>query len=337
MLFPIFVPQGRTKTKYKVGYIDSRGSLAIDPVFNEGTRFHDGLAAVKVTGGRWGIIDATGTFVIPPKLPNWCRFQNGVACLAVKSGKWGIIDLSGEFVAQPTYDSLGPFSEGLAPARTNQEGHKRAGFIDRAGAVVIPIAFHRVRGFSDGLAAVQVAHLWGYVSHSGLFTIPPRFDSTERARKWPDIRAGRFVNGLAPVWVGQDRYRYIDSKGAFAFEAEFDEANAFSEHRAAVQRNGRHGYIDESGQLVIDYRFTLARDFSEGLAKVEEGEASAGKATLCGFVDSAGNYAIPARFHSAEAFENGLSLVTTEDAIGYIERTGEFVWEGPYVDHGVVV
>jgi len=31
-----------------------------------------------------------------------------------------------------------------------------------------------------------------------------------------------------------------------------------------------------------------------------------------------------------------MSLVTTEKSIGYINRTGEFVWQGPFVEYGVL-
>jgi hypothetical protein len=41
-------------------------------------------------------------------------------------------------------------------------------------------------------------------------------------------------------------------------------------------------------------------------------------------------------FYSAESFHDGWSLVTTEDSIGYINELGEFVWQGPYVEYGVL-
>lgn len=42
---------------------------------------------------------------------------------------------------------------------------------------------------------------------------------------------------------------------------------------------------------------------------------------------------IEPRFYSAESFYNGLSLVTTQDSIGYIDKHGEFVWQGPFVEY----
>ena len=51
-LFPILVRQGRSRTRFKVGYINHEGQVAIDPIFDEGTRFYDGLAAVGIRNRR---------------------------------------------------------------------------------------------------------------------------------------------------------------------------------------------------------------------------------------------------------------------------------------------
>lgn len=164
-LFPIFVPQSKSKTRYRVGYIDLSGKLVIDSVFNQGTLFVEGKASVQVKGGRSGVIDANGNFVIQPDLWNWCRFRDGIAPLATKEGKWGVIDQTGKFVVQPIYDAIGPFENGRALVRIGEEKVARSGFIDRTGAEVIPLKFHKARHFSNGLAAVKVANLWVILPH----------------------------------------------------------------------------------------------------------------------------------------------------------------------------
>jgi len=335
-LFPIFVPVGKSKTRYRVGYIDHAGKLAIDPVFNQGTQFSEGTASVQAKGGRWGVIDTTGNFVIEPKLWNWCRFQDGLAPLATKQGKWGLIDRTGNFVLQSNYDSIGPFDSGRALVRIGEEREARFGYIDRAGAEIIPLAFHKARGFSEGLAAVKVGNLWGYIRPSGAFQITPRFDGTGKAKRYPDTRAGAFTDGLAPVWAGQDHYRFIDRNGSFVIKNGFDEANRFSEGRALIKQGSRFGFIDKDGRTVIQCRFPFARDFSEGLAKVEVEESRHGFSPRTGFIDREGDLAIPPQFFSAESFVNGLSLVSTDDSIGYVNKSGEFVWKGPFVDYGVL-
>jgi hypothetical protein len=333
-LFPIFVRQGKSATRFKVGYIDSRGNTVIDPIFDQGTRFYEGLAAVEIRG-RWGVINIDGGFAINPKPWSRCRFSEGRASISV-NGKWGIVDRDGSFVVEPRYHYLESFREGLAVFRTGDGHAARYGFVDRDGVEVIPAVFHDARGFSQNLAATRVGSLWGYIAPSGVFRITPRFDGAGRGRRWPDVRAGYFVNDLAPVWIAQDRYRFIDTSGHCALEGDFEDANSFCEGRAAVMINRQYGFIDTQGRIAVNCRFNLVRDFSEGLARVEEKGAPTESCPLSGFVDREGQMVIDPVFSRVHAFRDGLSLVTTKDLIGYINRLGEFVWQGQYVEYGTV-
>jgi hypothetical protein len=335
MLFPIFVRQGKSRTRFKVGYINQTGNVVIDPKYDEGTNFYEGLASVKV-GNRWGIINFAGDFLIQPSTWGWCRFREGLASISVK-GKWGIIDRRGEFVVTPRYDYIGPFRDGLAVFGLGEANHRRYGFLNKNGSEAIPPVFHDAEEFSEGLAAVRVGELWGYVATSGVFQITPQFDGSGKGKRWPDTRAGRFVEGFAPVWVGQDQYRFIDTTGAFAFDVTFGDANSFCESRAVVEQHNRYGFIDTDGMMVIECRFSLVRDFSEGLARVKEGENKLGTIAPSGFIDSHGKMVLPPYFYSAASFRNGLCFVETEDSIGYIDRRGEFVWQGPHVEYGVLL
>jgi hypothetical protein len=47
----------------------ARGNLQACPIFDDGTRFYEGLAAVKLKSRR-GVINAGGDFVIEPTLRN---------------------------------------------------------------------------------------------------------------------------------------------------------------------------------------------------------------------------------------------------------------------------
>lgn len=334
-LFPIFVRQGRSGTSFKVGYINHQGNVAVDPVFDEGTRFYEGLASVK-SRNRWGVIDTSGEFVIQPGLSGRCRFHEGLACISVK-GTWGIIDRTGKFVLQPKYAHLESFREGRAVFRVGEFQHRerwRYGYLDASGFEVIPAVYHNAYGFSECLAAAKVGNLWGYIDPSGVFKITPRFDGTRQGRRQlEDTRAGYFMNGLAPVWSGRG-YGFTNRAGMFAIEGRFDEASSFRDKRALIQYQGRFGFVDLSGRIVIETRLTYATDFSEGLATVREKEYGLGFVPPCGFVDVDGNMAIEPAFYNAESFRDGLSLVTTENSIGYINRNGEFVWQGPYVEYG---
>lgn len=335
MLFPIFVRQGRSRTRFKVGYINHSGNVVIEPLFDEGTNFYEGLASVKIRN-RWGVINSDGEFVIQPAARSWCRFRDGLASVSVK-GLWGVIDETSNFVVEPRYDYIGSYHDGLAKfVVRGQSERKRCGFLDKKGTEVIPANFANAKDFSGGLAAVRVGNLWGYINPSGAFVIKPRFEALRHGKHGEEkTEAGYFVDGLAPIWL-KNGYGFIDRAGEPVFEHLFDEAGSFHDGRALVKR-GRYGFVDVAGTIAIETRFTRASDFSEGLSPVAEEEWALGFIPPCGFVDLDGEMALQPAFYSAQGFRDGLSLVTTENSIGYINRSGEFVWQGPYVEYGVVL
>ena len=97
-LFPIFVPQSESKTRYRVGYIDQSGKLVIDSGFNQGTLFVEGRASVQVKAGRWGVIDTNGNFCDPARplelvlVPGWhcseapCRLRSQRRIASARAG-----------------------------------------------------------------------------------------------------------------------------------------------------------------------------------------------------------------------------------------------------------
>lgn len=340
-LFPIFVRQGRSRTRFKVGYIDQNGSVAIEPIFDDGSRFYEGLASVRV-GNKWGAINSSGEFVIEASGWSWCRFNGAIANVSV-NGIWGILDRNGDLILKPKLEHLESFREGRAVFRTGDPlkpggRHKmRYGFVDTSGIEVIPAVFHDAEGFSEGLAAACVANLWGYIDLSGLFTITPRFERKRQGLgQFDKTRAGYFKDDLAAVWLG-DGYGFADRNGEIAIGGAFDKAGDFSEGRALIRRDGRYGFIGKRGDIVIEPRWTFARDFSEGLAIVSEQQPKVGVCPAKGFLDSEGNMVIAPTFYSANSFQNALAFVETEDSIGYINTVGEFVWQGPRVEYGVIL
>jgi hypothetical protein len=66
---------------------------------------------------------------------------------------------------------------------------KKFAFIDKQGKVFLA-PFEGTRDFSEGRAAVQDGHKWGFITRKGKFVIPPKY-----------LGAGEFVNGLAPVEI----------------------------------------------------------------------------------------------------------------------------------------
>jgi TonB family protein len=101
------------------------------------------------------------------------------------------------------YDFADDFSEGLASVSIN----KKSGYINHAGAFVIPPRFDSCSSFSEGLAAVGMGPLYGFINTDGNMVIKPKFITA----------ISPFKNGVTMVGLGISGRKvvagYIDKKG----------------------------------------------------------------------------------------------------------------------------
>jgi hypothetical protein len=107
------------------------------------------------------------------------------------------------FVPQPAAygdpQEVGPFSEGLAPARSGLVW----GFVNPELEWVIEPRYAGIRHFSEGLAAVFFGNGWGYIDRLGRTRIEARYQY-----------AGEFRNGMATVALADLRLVEIDGSGS---------------------------------------------------------------------------------------------------------------------------
>jgi len=183
------------------GFIDQAGELVIPFQFTylQGEadsfflpRFSEGLAAVNIgengwwdlpeSDTLWGYVDIYGNMVISAIYNFAGNFVDGYANVMHEEYGWGFIDREGNFTADEHrwesherrdihygYIDWFAFSEGFSAVALGEgtsEGssvNKRWGFIDEEGTVVIPVEFHEVLNFSEGLAWVRQGRWWGII------------------------------------------------------------------------------------------------------------------------------------------------------------------------------
>jgi hypothetical protein len=163
---------------------------------------------------------------------------------------------------------------------------------------------------------------WGYIDKRGRLVIDAEFES-----------AAPFSEGLAAVGVGRNRYGYIDTAGKFVIEPRpFMWAGPFRDGRAAI-RGGElrgsfyykgFGYMDKTGQVVIAEELGYANDFCNGLAGARRSPSVSEREW--GYIDRAGNWVVEPQFDHALPFDGELAMVDQDRKIGYIDRSGRFVW-----------
>lgn len=223
---------------------------------------------------------------------------------------------------------------------------KKAGFIDAAGVVVIPLKFMAVKDFSEGLAAVQdgITGKWGYIDRTGHYAIPPQFqgafpfseglahvrlvDGTEghidrSGRLIVKGSSGMMRDGLLII-MEKEKAIFVDRSGQLQFEAP---RNAWLVEGGLVAfiQNGRMGFMDRRGQVVIPplYRCDVNwrhRQFTERITPVSAKQPD-GREKF-GFIDRAGQVVVDFQYDWAQQFFEGLAIVYKAGKYGYVDADG---------------
>jgi hypothetical protein len=191
----------------EVCFIDKSGKVVINTHFPYGSSFHEGIAMVW-TGDSSKYIDTTGKIIAAfPEMGN-DDFSEGLA--RVRSGdKCFYIDKTGKpkINLKNTELTYFSFSNGMAKAVIAGSDHK-AGFIDTTGKIVIPITYHDIKDFKEGLAAYRDKESWGFIDKKGKVVIKPQFE---------EVEFKSFVNGLCRAKQNH-QWGYINHKGEFVWK-----------------------------------------------------------------------------------------------------------------------
>jgi hypothetical protein len=131
-----------------------------------------------------------------------------------------------------------------------------------------------------------------------------------------------FSQGRAAVKQG-GKWGFIDSKGSMIIPPSFDSATSFSEGLAAVKLELFWGFINTEGITKVPFRFSFARSFSTGVAPVREGDQWT-------FITQTGGPISGSRYDNALSFSEGLAAVKIGSKWGYINREEKTTIEPQY-------
>jgi hypothetical protein len=324
---PVQEPVAVVEVGGEWGFLTRKGTYVFNRQFDGLGWFSEGLAAVKVDG-KWGFMDGLGTIVIAPQFDGASGFSEGLAGVTL-AGKEGFIDKSGQVVITPRFDHAWPFSNGLALIEID---HKR-GYIDQRGTMVIepeniwafpfsdgvayvvrdgkakfidksgkPVTDFQIdegaEAFYEGVAAVRMGQLWGFIDVHGAVVIPPKYDGvfrfsgglakvadSQHPRQWFAIdKSGRvvigprfhhtmgcegawFSEGLMAQWADRKRCGFIDRSGRLVIRTKLDAFGTIvgDFHQGMVQFlgvTGKYGFLNRSGRVAIQPQFDFVTDFA---------------------------------------------------------------------------
>jgi hypothetical protein len=335
----------RIKIGEKVGLINAKGEIVASAEFDDIdwpmnsfglTRFRIGGGAFGGPEGRYGFINNKGQIVIPAKFEFTYDFSENGLCMAsttvnAESGKpekkWGYIDSRGEFAIAPIFDMEMSFEKkGFARVILANKW----GVINAKGDFVVKPKFDGVAIWPDGnlneIAVVKLNGKWHWINSSGDLIALGEFDWIEPFDK----------NGLARVYksdlLGNKKIGFMNTKGEFVFNPQFDSVNSFVNGFAVIQVGSKFGYIDIHGKVVIKPQFELpGGEFDKnGVAKVyfvKHGDKVTDITLEAGFMNKAGEWIIkPNQFGEVHEFNaHGLALAYKGGKFGFVDTSGTMI------------
>mgnify|MGYP000278808951 CR=1 FL=1 len=315
----------RSNSDYYFGYglINLKTDSVIESRFTTIKNFSDGIgwaATRKENDYRtlWGLIDENGQYVSESQTFSEIRdFEGDVAWVALEYS-WGLIDKKGKMLLPAQINSFGNFSEDLAWAE--RDGLR--GYVDKTGKWAILPRFEASNADEQGVYDYN-ERFQGYLKNSdsnNAFNDDPYY--YENAGQPSDylsqkIKTGDFSGGLAAVYENE-HWGYINKKGAFVIQPQFDAAGNFSEGLAWVKKDKKWGLIDTGGVFVLQPRYEWGMAFSDGFAQF----VSAGK---FGLIDKSFVTVIEPEYEAIANFSEGLALLKKDGKWGYANMRGEVV------------
>lgn len=275
-------------------------------------------------------------------------YSEGMAPYCV-AGKWGYMDKNGNIAILSQYEEAGAFENGLAIVKLDGKW----GVIDIHGKTVFECIYDNISPFSDGYALAETGSENYYLSSDG------------KRQHLPDnLTFYPYSSGLAKVKKsinGKDKYGYIDTKGLFIMEPEFDAASDFYGNTAfvlfkgksfSIEKNGRKhrldfplnpanrtqflpdgsGFIEQGGKFIfvkyqgdeyslLPVRYDMISRFSEGRVLVKSEQGPLMYLNTLGIPV----LTLPDDCSAAGDFSEGKAWICCNGKYGFIDKSGKIV------------
>lgn len=259
----------------KHGYVNQRGKLVIPLVYVRANPFQRGEALVVTAEGDVGYLNQQGQSVRPfsqlgrpyfrGRYAKGWTIQPYVSQLRESVGEfYTSVDASGGDYVPHDVELTQPLRKtGLTLFFSGDRQHRRFGFLDSAGHIVVPMVYEDANetqyGWQDWIR-VKKYDRYGFIERqTGREMISIRYEDSQPS-----------THNI--IWVKQrGKWGCIDRWGRTVVPFRFDWASAYVEHRAIVKRGESVGYVDTTGRLTVPIRYDQASYYYRGKARVHQG------------------------------------------------------------------
>ncbi|MFN4763819.1 WG repeat-containing protein [Gillisia sp. Q332] len=331
----------------KIGYLNLKGDIVIEPKYNFGTDFYGDYANI-IKDSVYGYINKEGGEVFIKKYEK-TFFYYGDTGYAIKNGKYGLINRKGDSLTPFQYTNISNF--GFEHFRGQTEV-KRAHILDANGKVIFNSDLqYDIRSHyfdSDSLFVYQEImdgnKMKGLVNIKGEILCKPKYQEIY------------FINDSELYVAKQDnKFGFINKVGEAVIPFIYDEVGLnINENLITAQKNGKWGFVNRKNEEQIPFIYEKVHAFKGGRAFVKKGEfygvinkqniikvpfnlertgfqffteklALFKKEEKYGFINRKGKIKIPAVYEKALPFFNDLAYVELNGEAGYINKNGEEV------------
>jgi len=336
----------------KIGFIDSGGIVAIEPIFLVAGEFSEGLANARVNG-TYGYINEIGKFIIQPQFDYATPFNEGLA-IVYKGGQPFFINTNGQKAFECNFSAVGQFQNGRAIVKTSSN---KFGIINKQGKLFIDTAYSRISTFIGGLAVVQGEHHHPYTDREkgikkkyevgvidtlGNFVIPygkfeeigdfedGYFKAEIPAEPWDTIGGytakTAIIDRRGKIIISKDHknHCYINGNLHCGLAKMYLYRYWIPEDKGVISTSEKsyQGYMNLKGDIFInDTTYESVEDFSDNRAFVEDNDWH------YSIINRQGKVIAKNSFNRilGSGFQNGVAFVAVDSKWGLIDTNANFI------------
>lgn len=189
--------------------------------------FKDGKIGLLNDKGRWEVSPTKG---IQELIPGDQKLSG-----ALIDGKYGFVDQSGKLRIANRYETVGSFTEGLAPVKIGNLW----GYIDPTDKIVIQPRYSEVGGFKKGVAIVKRDGKANLIDKSGKELLSDYYDRIS------------FVDGNYYLTENNAMFGLANIAGTEISIPKFDELRREGPDKILIRRGDRYGLMKETGEYSL--------------------------------------------------------------------------------------
>lgn len=278
-------PESEDEEAKFYGYLDSKGNVAIEPVYASASSFSDGLAWVAKPDSTLVAIDKTGAVKIRlPNAINVMAFINGYSIWQDISNNTFVIDKNGNNVELPSSIKGIPYYIDKYFFATTTQGDKLFTIKDNKVSEVEELAeynLHKTVLTDNGVFIVDSGDRYGLINMKGEYVVNPQYagmgyyqnlfafktskdkiglldkkgneviPAKFKALKWPSL-----ITNYLMVSTNGSRFYVCDRNGEAVGKGKFDAIDILSPTLFAVQKDDKFGILDATtGEMCCSPQF----------------------------------------------------------------------------------